>query len=122
MCIDNVGTHPHWPVSATGFIMAHLQETEGHSPKRKPLADATITMRIPARTRDLIDTAAASLGKSRTEFVLDSARQHAVDVLLDRRVFSLDADASTAFADMLVAPVAPNEALKRLMATKAPWE
>ncbi len=102
--------------------MAHLQETEGHSPKRKPLADATITMRIPARTRDLIDTAAASLGKSRTEFVLDSARQHAVDVLLDRRVFSLDADASTAFADMLVAPVAPNEALKRLMATKAPWE
>ncbi len=90
--------------------------------RRKLPADATITMRVPARTRDLIDSAAASLGKSRTEFVLDSARQHAVDVLLDRRVFSLDAAASEAFAEALAAPVAPNAALIRLLATKAPWD
>lgn len=90
--------------------------------RRKPPADATITMRVPARTRDLIDSAAASLGKSRTEFVLDTARQHAVDVLLDRRVFSLDAEASEVFAKALAAPVAPNAVLKDLMSAKAPWE
>lgn len=85
-------------------------------------ADASITMRISAQTRDLIDTAAATVGKSRTEFVLDSARQHAVDVLLDRRVFSLDADASEAFACALADPVTPNDALRALMASKSPWE
>ena len=90
--------------------------------RRNLQADATITVRVPARTRDLIDSAAASLGKSRTEFVLDSARQHAVEVLLDRRVFSLDAEASEAFAEALAAPVAPDAALRDLMSAKAPWE
>jgi uncharacterized protein (DUF1778 family) len=102
--------------------MAMLDPKAHEGGRRKLPADATITMRVPARTRDLIDSAAASLGKSRTEFVLDSARQHAVDVLLDRRVFSLDADAGEAFEEALSAPVAPNAALRRLLATKAPWE
>lgn len=92
------------------------------SVKARAKADASITMRIPAQTRDLIDTAAAALGKSRTEFVLESARQHAVDVLLDRRVFNLDAAASEAFVHALAAPVEPNDALKALMGSKAPWE
>jgi uncharacterized protein (DUF1778 family) len=90
--------------------------------RARPKADASITMRISAQTRDLIDIAAATLGKSRTEFVLDSARQHAVDVLLDRRVFNLDPAASQAFAQALAAPVEPNEALRALMGSKAPWE
>jgi len=90
--------------------------------KARPKADSSITMRIPAQTRELIDTAAASLGKSRTEFVLDSARQHAVDVLLDRRVFNLDPVASEAFVQALAAPVEPNEALRTVMRSKAPWE
>ena len=102
--------------------MAMLDHNANEHGRRKLPADATITMRVPARTRDLIESAAASLGKSRTEFMLDSARQHAVDVLLDRRVFSLDADAGDAFAEALSAPVAPNAALRRLLATKAPWE
>lgn len=102
--------------------MAVLNRDASESTRRKLPADATITMRVPAQTRDLIDSAAASLGKSRTEFVLDSARQHAVDVLLDRRVFSLDAEASEVFAKALAAPVAPNAALNELMSAKAPWE
>jgi len=84
-------------------------------------ADTSITMRIPAQTRDLIDSAAASIGKSRTEFMLDSARQHAMDVLLDRRVFNLDADASEALAAALASPVDPNAALRALMKTDSPW-
>ncbi len=42
-----------------------------------------INLRVPRVTRELIDTAAEVVGKSRTEFMLESARQHAIDVLLD---------------------------------------
>jgi uncharacterized protein (DUF1778 family) len=54
--------------------------------------------------------------------MLESARQHALDVLLDQRVFSLDAEAGEAFARALEQPPAPVEALRALMATKSPWE
>lgn len=85
-------------------------------------ADTSITMRVPVQTRDLIDRAAAAIDKSRTEFVLESARQRAIDVLLDQRVFHLDAEAGEAFAELLENPPAPVEALRALMARKAPWE
>lgn len=87
----------------------------------RPKADATITMRIPVRTRNLIDSAAAIEGKTRTEFVLESARLHAIDVLLDQRVFALDSEQSAAFAEVLNSPPKPNEALKALMKRPAPW-
>ena len=85
-------------------------------------ADSTITMRLPAQTRELIDRAAATVDKSRTEFVLESARKRAIDVLLDQRVFHLDEAASAAFAQALEKPPAPVEALRRLMKSRAPWE
>ncbi|UIJ46249.1 DUF1778 domain-containing protein [Sphingomonas cannabina] len=88
----------------------------------RPKADTTITMRLPVQTRELIDRAAATIDKSRTEFVLESARQRAIDVLLDQRVFHLDAAASEAFADILEKPPAPVEALRTLVASKSPWE
>lgn len=88
----------------------------------KPRADTSITMRLPVQTRELIDRAAATIDKSRTEFVLESARQRAVDVLLDQRVFNLDAEASEAFADILENPPVPVGALRKLMASKSPWE
>jgi uncharacterized protein (DUF1778 family) len=88
----------------------------------RPKSDTTITMRLPTRMRDLIDSAAAVQGKSRTEFMLESASLHAVDVLLDQRVFTLDAEQSKAFAEALAKPPKPNAALRALMATKAPWE
>jgi len=78
-------------------------------------------MRIPVRTRDLIDSAAAVEGKTRTEFVLESARLHAIDVLLDQRIFSLNVEQSAAFAEVLDHPPRPNDALKALMKRRAPW-
>src|ERR1044072_7400813 len=64
-------------------------------------SDTAVTLRLPLRTRELIDSAAATLGKSRTEFMLESARQNALDVLLDQRVFNLDAEAGESFARAL---------------------
>ena len=61
----------------------------------------SINLRIEAQTRQLIDDAATALGKTRTEFMVESARASAIDVLLDRRLFVLgDADYD-AFVDAL---------------------
>ena len=88
----------------------------------RPRADTTITMRLPTRTRELIDTAAATQGKSRTEFVPESARLHAIDVLLDQRIFSLDSDQSGMLVEALANPPKPNAALRALLSSKSPWE
>ena len=87
----------------------------------RPKADATITMRIPARTRELIDTAATTQGKSRTEFMVESARLHAIDVLLDQRVFTLDPEQSATLADILAEPPKANDALRDLLRARTPW-
>ena len=84
--------------------------------------DAVINVRLPVKTRQLIDSAAALTGKTRTEFVLESARQHAVDVLLDQRLFALSDGAYDAFARILDNPPAPSRKLKDLLKEKAPWE
>jgi len=84
--------------------------------------DTTINLRLPVQTRDLIDAAASALGKSRTEFVLDSARTQAIDVLLDQRFFHLDASEMEHFLEILDRPPEPNEKLRDLLKRKAPWD
>lgn len=84
--------------------------------------DTVINVRVSRVLRELIDRAADAIGKSRSEFILESARTHATDVLLDQRLFTLDTDRYNAFIKALEAPPAPNEKLKKLMAAKAPWE
>jgi uncharacterized protein (DUF1778 family) len=82
----------------------------------------TINLRVSQVTRQLIDTAAAAVGKSRTEFMLESARQHAIDVLLDQRLFVLTAEQHDAFLNALENPPLPNAELKKLLASKSTWE
>lgn len=92
------------------------------TPARKPpRRDATINLRLSVKERDLIDTAAAASGTTRTEFVLESARQRAVDVMLDQRFFSLGAEAFDAFTRALESPPLPNDRLRSLMAKRPPW-
>lgn len=84
--------------------------------------DTSINIRLSSTLRDLIDEAATALGKSRSEFMLESARQHAVDVLLDQRWFALDASALDALMAVLDKPPRPNAKLTELMIGKSPWE
>jgi uncharacterized protein (DUF1778 family) len=118
-CIGSVNTFSVNGPQETEMA-ALLDKTENRA-RVRPKADATITMRLPEQTREIIDTAAAAMGKSRTELGLDSARRTAIDVLLDQRVFHLGAAASEAFADALARPIKPNAALSDLMAAKSPW-
>ena len=84
--------------------------------------DAVVNLRMSVSIRDLIDSAAELVGKTRTAFIIESSRKHAIDVLLDQRLFKLNADQFDAFARALDEKPAPNEKLKRLMASAAPWE
>lgn len=81
-----------------------------------------INLRIADSDRNLIDAAAAASGKSRTDFMLESARERAVDVLLDQRLFALGPAEWDAFSAALDAPPPANDALKALMAKTPPWE
>lgn len=82
----------------------------------------TINLRASPQIRDLIDRAAALLGQNRTEFMLDSARLRAEDVLLDQRLFSLDESQYRDFLNLLDEPPKPTEELTKLLAAKPLWE
>lgn len=84
--------------------------------------DAVVNLRMPVSIRDLIDNAAELVGKTRTAFIIESSRKHAIDVLLDQRLFKLDEEQFAAFSQALDETPASNEKLKRLMATPSPWE
>jgi uncharacterized protein (DUF1778 family) len=109
-------------VSATrGTIMstaAATMERQRETNRR----DAVINVRLTTKLRDLIDRAADVVGKTRSDFILDSAHKHAIDVLLDQRLFSLDPKQYDDFVRALDEPAQPNVRLKQLLASKSPWE
>lgn len=109
--------------------MAKIRSTPGpqagslHDARHGYVSEAkgSINLRIEARTRDLIDEAAAVLGKNRTEFMIESARALAIDVLLDQRLFVLDAARYDAFVDALDNPPAPGPKLRALLRRTPAW-
>ena len=84
-------------------------------------AATTINLRASREQKALLDRAAASLGKSRTAFILDATRDAAERALLDRRLFLLDDDDFAAFEAALAAPAEPDDALRRTMNARPPW-
>lgn len=89
---------------------------------RATSARETINLRASAEQKALIDRAANRLGKSRTEFMLDSAREAAENALLDQRLFPLDDAHYAEFVARLDAPVEPPESLKKVLLEPSPWE
>jgi uncharacterized protein (DUF1778 family) len=125
-CIDNEDT------TANIWVMAKDRSTSSSRPgagtvtvaERPSAADTkgSINLRIEAHTRQLIDDAAAVLGKTRTDFMIDSARKVAIDVLLDQRLFVLDPERYDAFVYALDNPPAPGPKLRSLFRRAPAWE
>lgn len=90
-------------------------------PPQSGQARENISLRVSAAQKSLIDRAAARLGKSRTEFMLDSAREAAENALLDQRLFVVEESVYDAFMAALDAPPEPPEALRRLLAPRPAW-
>lgn len=110
----------HAPSSSSNIPRASAAKPAGRS--SAPDNRGSINLRIEAGTRQLIDEAAAVLGKTRTEFMIESARQQAIDVLLDQRLFELDAKRYDAFVHALDHPPAPGPKLKSLLRRIPAWQ
>lgn len=82
----------------------------------------TLNIRIPALDRNLIDSAARSSGKTRTDFILEAARRAAHEELLDRTMLAVSPKAYDEFLVRLDAPPKPNAQLRRTMQSPAPWK
>ena len=82
----------------------------------------TINLRASRRQKVLIDRAAEALGRSRSDFMLDTACREAESVILDRRYFSLSEDQFRRFMAILDTPPKDNPKLRRLLQTTAPWD
>jgi uncharacterized protein (DUF1778 family) len=96
-------------------VMASIVE---HTPAR----DQAINIRASRRQRDLIDQAASTLGKSRSEFMLETACRAAEEVILNQTFFLVNQEDADRFNAILDNPPAPSDALRTLLRTKAPWE
>lgn len=64
-------------------------------------ASSALSIRITEKDRKLIDRAAQAMNKTRTEFMLESARAAATDALLDQRLFLLDPAEFNGFEEAL---------------------
>ncbi len=82
----------------------------------------SINLRIEGNARQIIDDAAAVLGKTRTDFMIDSARKEAIEVLLDQQFFGLGSDQFDTFVASLDNPPAPDSKLKSLMRRIPAWK
>jgi uncharacterized protein (DUF1778 family) len=81
-----------------------------------------VTFRMTEEELDVIDRAAAVLGKKRTDFVLDASRHEAKAVLEDRTDIVVDGPTYEAFVAVLDAPLPNREALRSLLHANTPWE
>ena len=82
----------------------------------------TLNIRIKPEVRNLIDRAAKSRGKNRTDFILESARLAAEDTLLDQLIVSVSSEAYEHFLFRLDAPPSASGLLRKTMQTPAPWD
>ena len=81
-----------------------------------------ISLRVPARALAVIDRAAASQGRDRTEFMVAAALRAAHEQLERERVLRLDEAALDELRRALDAPPPAPEALARLMRRRPVWE
>jgi uncharacterized protein (DUF1778 family) len=83
---------------------------------------AALNIRIDLETRDLVDRAANVSGQNRTDFMLTTLRERAMEVLLNQTLFTLSGANWTAFIETLDAPPPPNAKLKALLSREPAWD
>lgn len=101
---------------------AEQAKTKQDKPELAKAKSTQVSMRVEAATRQIIDRAANVLGQTRTEFILSTARERAIEVLLNRQYFELPEEDWNRFNAALDAPPKPNAALKALLSEEAPWD
>lgn len=89
--------------------------------KRGARGSVSMRLRVPSRLLDLIDRAAEATNRTRAEFFIEAALDHAEELLFERRRSILDGFRFDAFLHALDHPTPPNEKLRALMKKPLPW-
>ena len=84
--------------------------------------DDVIQIRASAETKALFNRAAAMRGQKLSEFMLESARQNALERILDQRSFFLDDQAHALLLRFFGAPPALSAKACGRLKRQAPWE
>jgi len=82
----------------------------------KPLKSERIEARVEPSVRELITEAADLEGCSVSEFLVASAKERAEKTLHRTRVIRLTEESQIRFAELILNPPPPNEAMKEAMA------
>jgi len=90
-------------------------------PASPKIATRAVNLRIREDVRDLIDNAASTQRKTRSEFMIDAARRAAEETLLDQTLIRVDPETYDRFVEILDRPPA-GEGYARLMAAPRPWK
>lgn len=88
----------------------------------QPVRREILNIRIPATERSLIDRAAHSTGKTRTDFIREAARSAAEEALVGRVMLSVTPKAYAEFLQRLDAKPKANARLRRTMRGAKPWK
>ena len=86
-----------------------------------PAVTRAVNLRVREDVRDLIDQAARVSGKTRSDFMIEAARQAAENALLDQTFVRVDTETYAQFLSVL--DRAPSgEGYERLMRAPKPWK
>jgi uncharacterized protein (DUF1778 family) len=83
---------------------------------------ANIRLRPTPEQQSLINLAAQTLGSSPADFIMETARREAQNVLADRIYFSLPEEQFRCFTTFLETRPARNPRLAQLFKAQAPWD
>lgn len=91
------------------------------SKETAPPITRAVNLRVREDVRDLIDQAARVNGKTRSDFMIEAARQAAENALLDQTFVRVDAETYAQFLAVLDRPPS-GEGYERLMRAPKPWK
>ena len=91
------------------------------SPATPEPTTRAVNLRVREDIRDLIDQAARSQGRSRSDFMIDAARRAAEEALLDQTLVRVDQRTYEHFLAVLDQPP-EGEGFERLMRAPSPWK
>jgi uncharacterized protein (DUF1778 family) len=81
-----------------------------------------LSLRLPEGDLAVIDRAAHLRGRSRTDFMRETAVRAAEEVLLEHSLVRMSAEGFGAFAAAIAAPAKPVPAMVDVLTRKAPWD
>src|SRR5258708_38183576 len=90
--------------SSVYYLCRHGEAMPDTRVKDRTGRGETINLRASSKQKVLIDSAAEALGRSRSDFMLDTACREAESVVLDRRYFALSQEAFKRFTSIVDSP------------------